>query len=246
MKQRLARHHFVAEMRQNIREPSTVVPVLLYPPLFYLFFGLPTVTGEYSANLALASYAIYAFMGSAFTQFTGGVVRGRSASWNMYLRTLPASYSHRLVGWTLAGLVVGLLSFAAVAITAVLTTDVDAGPFQWLFLSFAVLFGSVPMGFAASAFGYWLMPRAAVPLATLVYFSLTYMGGIWTSPDSLPGWLQEVSPYLPTRMWAELAWASIESRAWPLFDLVGLTLYTLIAGFLAVWGYRRDTRRRLT
>lgn len=245
MNPRLALIHFHSQLRQNVREPGNVVPALLYPTVFFLFFGLPVATGEYSANLTLASYATYAFMGSAFSQFTGGIVHGRGVSWDMYLRTLPASYSHRIVGWTLAGLIVGLLAFAAVALTAVLTTDVDAEPAQWFFLSFAVLYGSVPMGFVAAAFGYWLMPRAAVPLATLFYFSLTYLGGIWTSPDSLPGWAQRISPFLPTRMWAELAWASIEARPWPFLAWSGLAVYTLIFGFLAVWGYRRDTHRRL-
>lgn len=240
MRPKLALLHCRAQLLQNVRAPGIIVPALIFPAMFFVFFGMSAATDTFSANLVLASYATYAFLGVVFNQFTGGVVEGRTGTWDEYLRTLPVSYSHRMLGWALSGIVIGLLAFALVVVLALILTDVDAGLSDWLFLSLAVLYGSVTMACFASAVGYWFSPKVAAPVASLIYFGLTYAGAIWTAPESLPGWLQEVSPIIPTRMWAELAWSSIQSAPWQTTHWLGLAGYTVLFGSFAVWGYRRD------
>lgn len=244
MSPKLAWLHCKAQLLQGVREPSFVVPLVVFPSLFFLFFGLPVATDRDEANQVLGSYATYAFLAVVFNQFTAGTAQGRLQSWEDYLRTLPVSYSHRMAGWFASGMIIGVLAFLLVVACAVALTPVAAGPGQWMFLSLAVLYGSVPMVFLAAAFGLWLMPKAAMTIATLVYFMLTYAGGIWTSPDELPAWLQSISPFLPTRLWGELAWSSIEAEAWHLANWLGLAGYAVLFGALAVWGYRREIHSR--
>lgn len=244
MNPRLAWLHCRSQLLQGVREPSFVIPILCFPTLFFLFFGVPSASDTDAANRVLASYATYAFLAAVFNQFTSGIAQGRLQSWEDYLRTLPASYSHRMVGWFASGMIVGILAFILLVVCAAIVTPADAGPSQWVFLGIAVLYGSIPMALLAAAFGLWLLPKAAMTIATLVYFSLTYAGGIWTSPDELPGWVQQVSPYLPTRLWGELAWASIEAQPWQFPHWLGLAMYTLLFGLAAVWGYRREYRNR--
>jgi ABC-2 type transport system permease protein len=38
----------------------------------------------------------------------------------------------------------------------------------------------------------------------------------------------------------ELVWSAVFEQPWPLLPCLGLLIYTLIFGVLAVWGYRRD------
>jgi ABC-2 type transport system permease protein len=90
------------------------------------------------------------------------------------------------------------------------------------------------------AMGYWSSPRAATPLATLAWLLLAYLGGLWATPAELPGWAEEISPYLPTRLWGEVTWAAVQGQATSLGDWLGLLAYAVGFGVLAMWGYRRD------
>jgi ABC-2 type transport system permease protein len=236
--------HCKSQLLTGLREPSFVVPIVVFPSLFYLFFGLPAASSADEANRVLGSYATYAVLAVMFNQFTAGIAQGRMQVWEDYLRILPASFGHRMAGWLAAGLVIGMVSFLLVAVCAVTLTPVDAGPAQWGFLGLAVLFGSIPMVLLAASFGLWLMPKAAMTIATLVYFLLTYAGGIWASPDELPDWLQSISPFLPTRLWGELAWSSVEAVAWNRAHWLGTLAYGLLFGALAFWGYRREITSR--
>jgi ABC-2 type transport system permease protein len=236
--------HARTDLVQHLREPGYLIQVLVFPTMFYLFFGLPEATYSTTSNMTMASYAVYTFMSVAFIQFAGGIAQGRLQAWDEFVRTLPASYSHRMVGWSLSGLLIGVVALGFVTLAAVLTTDVRLGLVQWVFLAVAVLYGSLTMALIASACGYWLSPVVALPVGTLTYFALTYAGGIWTAPDELPAWLQHVSPFLPSRIWAELAWASVRREAWQAQHWLGLAGYAILGGSLAYWGYRRELDRR--
>lgn len=244
MNLRLILLHCRMQVLQHVRAPSYIVPALLFPAMFFLYFGVSEVQNGLEANIAFASYSIYAFMGVAFYLFAGGVAEGRRGAWDSYLRTLPASYSYTMSGWALSGLVFGLLAVLLVTIVAVLTTEVGAPPLYWLSLAVALVSGSVPMALMAAAIGYWVTPKAALQIATLVYFTLAYAAGIWTSPESLPTWLQAVSPFLPSRLWGEIAWASVQGQAWQTVHWLGLAAYATLFGMLAVYGYRRENCRR--
>ena len=244
MNARLSIRHCQMELLHQLREPGYLIQALVFPTLFFLFFGVTAAGESRNPNLVLASYATYAFLGVIFNQFTGSIAIGRQQHWDEYLRTLPASYSHRLAGWVLAGLAVGIVSLVLVTATALATIDVNVGLERWFFLGIALLYGSATVITIAMAFGYWLPTGVAMPIATLVYLSLTYAGGIWTSPDELPAWLQQVSPFLPTRLWAELAWSSIQGQRWESEHWLGLAAYLVIGSIMTITGYRRQQRGR--
>lgn len=244
MNLRLLFLHCKAQVVQYLRAPAYIVSALLSPPLFFLFFGIPEARGGLEANLIFSSYATYVFTGVAFYQFTGGVAESKKETWDSYLRILPASYYYRLGGWVLSSLVFGVLGIVVLTTVALLTIEVGAPPLFWVSLGFALVCGSVPIALIAATIGYWASPASAFPIAAMLYYSLTYAGGIWTSPDSLPNWLQTVSPFLPSRLWGEIAWASVRGSAWQTADWGGLVIYTLVFGILAVQGYRRMNQTR--
>ena len=96
------------------------------------------------------------------------------------------------------------------------------------------------------ALGYWAPPRAALPLANLLYLLLAYAGGLWTRPSGLPEAIRGVSGFLPTRALADglvaaVLSGSVDWRAWGT-----LILFSLVFAGLAVAGYRRDEGRRFS
>jgi hypothetical protein len=50
----------------------------------------------------------------------------------------------------------------------------------------------------------------------------------------------QISPYLPTRRYAEVAWALVLGQAWRVEDWLWLLGYTIAFNVLAIWGYRQD------
>ena len=91
--------------------------------------------------------------------------------------------------------------------------------------------------------GYWTSARAAVPIATACNLLLAYAGGLWMPPADLPAFVATISPYLPTRQFADLLW-SVTGDGEAARALVGLAAYTVVFSVVAAIGYRRDERSR--
>jgi ABC-2 type transport system permease protein len=104
----------------------------------------------------------------------------------------------------------------------------------------ALLAGSVPFGLLGIALGYWTHPRAALPLANLLYLALAYAGALWTGPGVLPEVVERISPVLPTRMFGEVVWSAALGIPWRAEHWLGLAAYGVVFGLLGAAGYRRD------
>ena len=110
----------------------------------------------------------------------------------------------------------------------------------------ALLAGTVPFAFLGIALGYWAPAKGALPIANLLYLVLAYAGGLWIRPSGLPGAVAAVSRFLPTRalsdaLVAVAIGAGVDWRAWSV-----LALFSGLFAVLAVAGYRRDEGRRFS
>ena len=68
---RLALIHTRAQLRQLARYPSFLVPTLVLPVGFFVFFGLPQK--HVDPSVLMAAFAAYAVLGIAFFQFGVGI-----------------------------------------------------------------------------------------------------------------------------------------------------------------------------
>ncbi len=237
--------HTKSELRQLLRSPGYLVPTLIFPALLFSFFGL-SVSNQYpsAAPAILASWSVYAVLGVAFYQFGVGIAQTREMHWSTYLRTLPAGPSPQFVAQLAAAMVFAVLATAVLWALAFTTTPVSYDAATVLRLTLALALGSIPFAGLGIAIGYTVSARAAVPTANLIYLPMAYAGGLWWPPDRLPGAVQQVSPYLPTRMLAEIAWAAVDGRGLPLVAAGGLAAYAVVFMAYASWRFRREERRR--
>ena len=193
---------------------------------------------------------MWAILAVAFFQFGVGIASERSTPWERFLRTLPLPPLLRLTGRLLAAMVFAVAAAAIVVVVSSLTTPIDMAASQWMPLTVALLAGGITMAFAGIAIGYWFSPKGAQPVATMAWLLLAYLGGLWGAPNSLPSWAQNISPYLPTRLWGNITWPAVLGDATTqatsltttasLTDWLGLAAYGVLFAALAVWGYRRD------
>ena len=237
---RLTLLHARAMTLELARYPAYVVPTLLLPAIFFLFF-VPVAGVD--ATASMVTFAGFAVIGVAFFQFGVGIAGERDTPWEAYLRTLPIGPAVRLGARLLSAAVFALAAAALLIAAALATTDASLRPARWAALAATLLLGTVPFGLLGIALGYWVPSRAALPLANLLYLGLSYAGGLWFRARQLPHAVAVVSPYLPTRALADALLAGASGR-FAFGPWLALTGFTALFAALAAWGYRRDEGRR--
>jgi ABC-2 type transport system permease protein len=240
----LALQHARAMTLELLRFPAYVVPTLLLPTVFFLFFVSPGPAA--AATARMATFAGFAVIGVSFFQFGVGIAADRASPWEAFLRTLPVRPAERLVARLLSAGVFAIATAVLLVVTALVVSAASLTPARWAGLVVALLLGTVPFAFLGIALGYWAPPKAALPLANLLYLVLAYAGGLWTRPSALPGAVKEVSRFLPTRALSDgLVTAALGGRIdWGAWG--ALTFFSALFAALAVSGYRRDEGRRFS
>ena len=240
----LLRAHTRVQFLDLVRWPGYVVPTVLFPALFYVLFDLQYARMRADvANGTTLAFIAFAVVGVTLYQFGVGIAQERGRPWERYSRTLPVATAIRFGARIVTAVLFGLLAGAIVALVARAFTPIDLTLGQWLVVAIYSLYAGVPFVLMGIALGYWTSARAAVPIATACNLLLAYAGGLWMPPSDLPKFVQTISPYLPTRQFADLLW-STTTNASPVHAILGLAIYAAAFGILAAIGYRRDERTR--
>jgi len=241
---RLVLVHARAMTLELLRYPAYLVPTLLLPTVFFLFFA--TSGGRVEATARMATFAGFAVIGVAFFQFGVGIAVERASPWEGYLRTLAVGPATRLGARLVSAAVFATLAAALLVLTAVCVGRASLPVLRWPALAAALVAGTVPFAFLGIAVGYWAPARAALPVANLLYLVLSYAGGLWTRPAGLPHGVEAVSRFLPTRALGDALVATalglgVQWAAW-----LSLAAFAAVFAIAAAVGYRRDEGSRFS
>lgn len=242
---RLYRFYVYATIMPLLRTPSYWVPLVIFPTLLYAFFGLSaSQQNPEISNILLASWSVFAVVGIGLFQFGVNIAQARAAKWEDYARTLPAGGTPKIFSQIAAASLFLLIALTMLWSFAAIASEIHMSVTQYAKLLTVLLAGIIPFVLIGAALGYSVPARGAVPIANLLYLPLSYLGGLWLPPQSLPGLVQQMSPFMPTRQLGELAWASVSGTTLPISSLTGLTVLSLIAATIALVMWRRDETRR--
>ncbi len=225
------------------RQPGFWVPTVLFPSMLYAFFGAGFMSFGPAAGYAMASFAVYAVLGVGFYQFGVTVAQDRADPFVIWQRLLPGSSIAPWVARVLVG-----MGFATLAMTLVLMLGkllsgvVLDEAVAWLRLAGITLMAAFPATLMGTALGSIASPRAAVPLANLIFLPLAYLGGLWMPPYLLPEFVTAISIWTPTRAMGELAWAALDGRPVPARYLLVLAGWTTLAAAITWAGQRRHRK----
>ncbi|NKI36122.1 ABC transporter permease [Wenzhouxiangella sp. XN79A] len=231
-------HLIQAQWLNLARTPSYTLPTLLFPIMFYGFFGLLMIPGQ--ALWLLCTFATFGVMGAALFSFGVGIATERAQGWLMLLRASPAP-----VGAVIAGKAFGALLFALI-IAVVMSTmaavfgGVRLATGQWLALAAVLVLGSLPFCLMGLALGLWLKPNAAPAVLNLIYLPLGFLSGLWIPTMQFPKFLQGIAEWLPPYHLAALALdvTGAKPADWAP-SLIHLAVFTFAFAILTALGWKR-------
>ena len=243
---RLAGLHAHYQFIETVRVPIAVIGTTLFPTLSLLFFIVPQSFAQdpAAATAATAQLAVFAVMSVSLFNYGVGVAEERALPWDGYTRTLPAGPSSRLVGRLLNGLAFVILGLLPLVLLAWLLTAATLPLSRLALTAVALLAGGLPLFAIGISIGYSLSTKAALAVAQSLLLPLAFGGGLFLPPETFPGWLNSISMWLPTRAARDLVVTATTGVDLPGTTLLVLGGWTLLAGSLAVWAYRRDEGRR--
>ena len=230
---------------ETVRIPVALIGSTFFPAASMLFFVVPFAGGHpIGATFATASMVTFAVMTSNLFAYGVGVAEDRAQPWDPYTRTLPAGPMPRFTGRVLANLVLTFISLLPVVLIAAFLTEATTTLPRFVTAIGTVMVIAVPFTLMGLFIGYLLPMKAALAVAQVVFFPLAFLGGLLSEPGSAPGWVEAVSPYLPTRGAVELMWATVGPFTPDPTAIVMLGVWVVVFGSLSVWAYRRDEGRR--
>ncbi|MDX1626801.1 MAG: ABC transporter permease [Wenzhouxiangellaceae bacterium] len=220
------------------RTPAYTLPTLLFPVMFYAFFGLLMIPGR--AQFLLCTFATFGVMGAALFSFGIAIAMERAQGWMRLLRAAPAPISGVVTGKFVAAMLFALAIVALMSVLAAGLGGVRLATGQWLALAGVLAAGTLPFCLLGMALGLWLSPSAAPAVINIVYLPLAFLSGLWVPASQFPAWLQAVAEWLPPYHLAELALHVTGTRAgdW-VWSAAVLAAYSITFAAAVAFGWRR-------
>jgi ABC-2 type transport system permease protein len=233
----------VHQFRAVLRTPAFALPTLLFPTMFYVFFGL--LFGKHAdshvATFMLVTYGTFGIMAPALFGFGVGVAMERERGILAMKRVAPmpplAYLFAKAAMAMLFALIVLLLLFALGA--AFGGVRLPAG--EWIGLAVALVFGTLPFCALGLAVGVRVSGQASTAIINLLYLPMSFLGGLWMPLQFMPHWLQQFALILPTYHLSQLALGILHLDARGTFasHLIYLIAFTLACLVAALRGWRR-------
>ena len=230
------------EWRRSIRMPMFAIPSLLFPWMFYLFFGVAfNKGGSGAASYLLICYACFGVIGPALFGFGVSVAIDRERGILALKRAVAMPIHAYFYAKTFMSLAFAVIIFLGFVIIANFIATVSLPLISWVQLLAALLLGTLPFCALGLAIGTWVNAQAAPAVVNLIYLPMAFISGLWIPIHMLPDWLQEMAWLLPPYHLSQLALKLVnfsQGHSWLIHSslLLGFTLLFL---FIANIGFKR-------
>ena len=238
------------EFLKLLRMRAYVTFTLLFPLMFYCFFGLAMSTqsaGHFPpmSRYLLATYGAFAVMGVTLYAFGVGVAVERGLGWLQLKRASPmpaAAYFFAKFAVSLA--------FSAIVVAALFGLGAGFGGVrmpltQWLTLYVTLLAGGAPFCALGLIIGSLAGPNSASPTVNLIYLPMSICSGLWMPLPFLPHAMQAIAPLLPSYHLAQLALSVMNapSQGTPFDHLQALAGFTFLFAGIAWFAHARESEK---
>jgi len=194
------------EFLRLMREPSFGVPVIAFPALFYLLFGVALNRGSGgAAEYLLATYGVFGVIGAALFGFGVTLAIDREHGYLRLKRALPTPPGAMLLAKVVMAMLFAMVISMVLAVLAVMLAGVSLAPSQWAWLLLVNVLGVLPFSAIGLYIGSLVGGNAAPALLNVLYLPMGILSGLWLPLTMLPGIFSTLAPVWPAYHLGQLA-----------------------------------------
>jgi ABC-2 type transport system permease protein len=234
------------EFLKALRMPQYSLPTILFPIVFYVFFGVmfgQRKTGDIMmSEYLIATYGAFGVIGASLFGFGVSVAVERGQGWLEVKRTTPMPIGAYFV----AKLAMAMI-FSAIIVLLLMTVGATFGGvklelLQSLALLGVLVAGSITFCALGLALGFIAGPNSAAPIVNLIYLPMAFLSGLWVPIWFLPKPVQTLALWLPPYHLSQLALrVTGGSRGESVLGHIGaMVAAAVVFGAIAYIGYKRD------
>ena len=194
---------YLAEIRSEclryLRNPGFMLPLTLFPTVFYLMFGVLMNHGHAgAARYLLASYGVFGVMGPGLFGFGVSLAIERDGGLLTLKRALPVPPAAYLLGKMVMAMVAAVVVVTLMLLLGVFAAQVKLGLANMLgFLAMGML-GVLPFCALGMFVGTLIKGQGGAGMLNLVYLPMAFLSGLWFPLSAMPSWLQKLAPVWPS------------------------------------------------
>lgn len=233
------------EFLRVLRAPGFAIPTLLFPAMFYLFFGVLLAHGPHAAEqsrYAFAGLGTFGVIGPGLFGFGVGFALDRGQGWLQLKRASPMPPAAYLLAKVAMSMLFALIIVMLLGSMAAMLAHLHLQARQWWLVGVTLVAGTVPFCAMGLAIGAWAKPQSAPAIVNLVFLPMSFLSGLWVPLQFFPNAMHAIATVLPAYHLGALAFGAvgIHTGTDPLVHIAALAAFT--AGFLllAARGYRRN------
>ena len=188
-----------SELLRYLRNPGFLLPIVLFPNVFYLMFGvlLNRGSGE-AARYMLACYSSFGVMAPGLFGFGVSLALERDSGLLVLKRALPMPPGAYLLGKMLMAMCVAAVVGGLLLVLAWAAAGAPVTLAQGLRLLLVDVLGVLPF----CALGLWvgtLMKGQGAPgLLNILYLPMAFLSGLWFPLQMMPAFLQQQAVLWPS------------------------------------------------
>jgi len=166
----------------------------------------------------------------------------RRTGWTRQLRVTPLPGWAYVAAKAVTAIIVTVPSVALVVGVGSMVNHLGIGLGDALPIVVAMALGAAPFAAIGLVIGYLLDAESAQGGMVLTLFTMAILGGLFVPLEAVPPVMATIGNMLPSSHLANLGRAAAAGHGPAALDVAVLVAWTVAAGALATWAYRRDER----
>jgi ABC-2 type transport system permease protein len=237
---------FYTELISLFRSPQSLIPTLVFPIMFWTFFGIPnaqqTINGFSLGAYMLCSYAAYSAIQTVLFNIGIYIAIERSQGFYKLVRVTPMRVASVLLAKMLSALILAMVALVMLLVYGQITISPNISFVQYLEILARALVGMLPFAALGAFIGYGTKgAQSASPILNLIFFPMAFGSGLFIPLEGLPKIVQQVAVYSPAFHSGQFTRAVVDPRVTDSMPhLLWILGYTLVFTLLAAWAYKRD------
>ena len=235
------------EFLSDLRTPRYSVSTVMFPAMFYIFFGVVMKPGNstYTAAIVMTAMSAMGVMMASLWGPGATIATERAFGWLEVKRASPMPPLAYFLAKIAAALVFSAISISVIFLLGGTLGGVRMSAATWALLGVSLVLGAIPFSALGFLIGYTATPNTAPAMVNIIVMPMSFLSGLWFPIQILPKVLQDFAPALPAYHLNQIAAivAGLPSRGTLASHIQGLLAATLLLGGFAWVAWRRDDRK---